>query len=50
MTLRHWRLWVAYAIRFRVKLEPVLPDKSDSEVMFCLQGYQGLRIERLHVY
>ena len=24
----------------------VLPAKSDSDVMFCLQSYQGLRIER----
>ena len=24
--------------------------KSDSEVMFCLQSYQGLIIDRLHVY
>ena len=28
----------------------VLPAKSDSEVMFCLQGYQGLRINRSLVY
>ena len=24
----------------------VLPAKSDSNVMFCLQSYQGLRIDR----
>ena len=24
----------------------VLPAKSDSDVMFCLQSYQGLRIDR----
>ena len=24
----------------------VLPAKSDSDVMFCLQIYQGLRIDR----
>ena len=25
----------------------VLPAKSDSDIMFCLQSYQGLRIDRL---
>ena len=24
----------------------VVPAKSDSDVMFCLQSYQGLRIDR----
>ena len=24
----------------------VLPAKSDSDIMFCLQSYQGLRIDR----
>ena len=28
----------------------VLPAKSDSDVMFCLQSYQGLVIDRLLVY
>ena len=28
----------------------VLPAKSDSDVMFCLQSYQGLRIDRSIVY
>ena len=28
----------------------VLPAKSDSDVMFCLQSYQGLIIERSLVY
>ena len=28
----------------------VLPAKSDSDVMFCLQRYQGLRIDRSLVY
>ena len=28
----------------------VLPAKSDSEVMFCLQSYQGFRIGRSLVY
>ena len=28
----------------------VLPAKSDSDVMFCLQNYQGLRIDISLVY
>ena len=28
----------------------VVPTKSDRGVMFCLQSYQGLRIDRLLVY
>ena len=28
----------------------VLPTKSDSDVMFCLQSYQGIRIDRSLVY
>ena len=28
----------------------VLPAKSDSDAMFCLQSYQGLRIDRSLVY
>ena len=28
----------------------VLPVKSDSDVMLCLQSYQGLRIDRSLVY
>ena len=28
----------------------VLPAKSDSDVMFCLQSYQGLIIDRSLVY
>ena len=33
----------------RVK-RTVLPAKSDSDVMFCLQSYQGLRIDRSLVH
>ena len=29
---------------------PVLPTKSDSDFMFCLQSHQGLRIDRSLVY
>ena len=28
----------------------VLPAKSDSDIMFCLQSYQKLIIDRLFVY
>ena len=28
----------------------VLPAKSDSDIMFCLQSYQGLKIDRSFVY
>ena len=28
----------------------VLPAKSDSDVMFCLQNYQGLKIDGSLVY
>ena len=28
----------------------VLPAKSDSDVMFCLQSYQGLIIDKSFVY
>ena len=31
-------------------LSTVLPAKSDSDVMFCLQSYQGLIINRSLVY
>ena len=32
------------------KQSTVLPVKSDSDVVFCLQSYQGLRIDRSLVY
>ena len=31
-------------------LATVLPAKSDSDFMFCLQSYHGLRIDRSLVY
>ena len=37
----------AYAIKQR---RTFLPAKSDSDVMFCLQSYQGLMIDRSLVY
>ena len=33
-----------------INLFTVLPAKSDSDVKFCLQSYQGLRIDRSLVY
>ena len=31
-------------------MHTVLPAKSDSDVMFCLQSYQGLMIDKSLVY
>ena len=31
-------------------MSTILPAKSDSDVMFCLQSYQGLIIDRSLVY
>ena len=39
--------YVMYFLQFGAS---VLPAKSDSDVMFCLQSYQGLRIDRSIVY
>ena len=33
-----------------MNLHIVLPAKSDSDFMFCLQSYQGLIIDRTLVY
>ena len=33
-----------------VRIPTVLPAKSDSDVMFCLQSYKGLIIDRSLVY
>ena len=35
---------------FLVSVATVLPAKSDSDVMFCLQSYQGFIIDRSLVY
>ena len=32
------------------RIDTVLPAKSDSDVLFCLQNYQGLRIDISLVY
>ena len=41
-------LFLCNKVRFCVST--VLPAKSDSDVMFCLPSYEGLRIDRLLVY
>ena len=33
-----------------IKTSNVLPAMSDSDVMFCLQSYHGIIIDRLLVY
>ena len=33
-----------------MRIDTVLPAKSDSDVLFCLQSYQGLRIDISLVY
>ena len=38
---------ITYAYVFTLTVELT---KSDSDVMFCLQSYQGLRIDRSLVY
>ena len=35
---------------FKTNTPTVPPAKSDSDVMFCLQSYQGLKIDRSLVY
>ena len=37
-------------IQWEIHVHTVLPVKSDSDVMFCLQSFQGLRIDRSIVY
>ena len=37
-------------MHFTGSIPAVLPAKSDSDVMFCLQSYQGLMIDRSLVY
>ena len=42
---------LAKPFRYVITVTPdptVLPAKSDSEVMFCIQIYQGLRIDRIN--
>ena len=40
----------AYIKLNHISTVTALPAKSDSEVMFCLQIYQGYRIDRSRVY
>ena len=37
-------------VKINIERTTVLPAKSDSDVMFCLQSYQGLKINRSFVY
>ena len=37
-------------MKFSALLYTVLPAESDSYLVFCLQGYQGLRIDRSLVF
>ena len=37
-------------VDIRCQQPTVVPTKSDSDVMFCFQNYQGLRNDRLLVY
>ena len=39
-----------YQICVKLSSSTALPAKSDSDVMFCLQSYQGLLIDRLLVF
>ena len=40
----------AKKVEHRDKISTILPAMSDSDVMFCLQSYQGLRIDKSLVY
>ena len=42
--------WVFFFMLNEIRSGIVLPAKSDSYVMFCLQSYQGLRIDGSLVY
>ena len=43
-------LWGFGSVSNRKNVSIVLPAKSDSDVMFCLQSYQGLMIDESLVY
>ena len=48
-------MWTSIDVAFRLCHRPcdmvtILPAKSDSDVMLCLQSYQGLMIDRSLVY
>ena len=42
--------WLTVFIWQQYRSTTVMPAKSDSDVMFCLQSYQGLKIDRSRVY
>ena len=41
---------ISVFFNFRYQAFTVMPAKSDSDVMFCLQSYQGFRIDISRVY
>ena len=43
-------IYMAYIVEHSSAIATVLPAKSDSDFMFCLQSYQGLKIDRLIVH
>ena len=46
---RHLVISNAYRLH-HTRTATIVPTKSDSDVMFCLQSYQGIRIDRSLVY
>ena len=48
--LFHEKMVLSHSLNMNMQLPTVLPAKSDSDIMFCLQSYQGLIIDRSHVY
>ena len=57
MTIRHVlsnQIFLLYHVYRQYELltqfATVVPTKSDSDAMFCLQSYEGIRIDRSLVY
>ena len=48
--MRGQEIHSTYLNSYWVTKTTVLPAKSDSDIMFCLQSFQGLRIDRSLVY
>ena len=44
------RLICVFANMVSTPMTTIVPSKSDSDVMICLQSYEGLRIDRSLVY
>ena len=45
-----YSVYILQLTRFEMVSSTVVPARSDSDLMFCLQSYQGLRIDRSLVY